>query len=349
LNAFKMSRALDQGAAAAVMTGDSQAVYKDIVKALSTTTSDLLEIEFLGKSHPLPPDCNFLLDGNSIAVPKLKLVQAFVVARQLFFKFLKDFKEDKFQDIQDATTVILLMDPEHITAANARKKMVQKYLTGSKAELEAVLRRELLVIDSLLTSHLHRHTKSPTLWGHRRWLLQISKSVGLSHDVQHDLTAVILVAAERHPKNYYAWHHMRWLLQSFHCGDSSPTSSGSDTSKVLSIVKDWCLRHPADTSGWSFFLFYLFSVEPSKDRRIEASSSIVGEVLSLATSFRWTHESVWVFLRTLVAAGEIMEDQKTSFFKTIEASITAQHENTKAKSILRSARDWCSEYSVSTR
>ena len=344
-----MSRALDQGAAAAVMTGDSRPVYKDIVKALNSTTSGLFEIEILGKSHPLPPGCNVLLDGNCIGVPKLKVVQAFVVARQLLFKLLKDFKEDNFQVIVDATSIMLLMDPEHITAANARKKIIQKCLAGSRAGLEAALSREFLLIDSLLTSRLHRHTKSPTLWGHRCWLLQVSKSIGLSHNVEQDLTAVILVAAERHPKNYYAWLHIRWVLQHSHSRDISHTSTGANSSRVFSIVKDWCLKHPSDTSGWSFLLFYLLCFEPSKDVRVEVSSSVVGEVLSLAATFRWTHESVWVFLRTLVATGDVTEDQRARFFKTIEASITAQPENSNAKSILVSAHDWCTEYSVCSR
>jgi len=337
-----MSRALDPGVAASIQGSNSQAAYNDIVKALNSNTSELLDIEFLGKSYPILPDCNVLLEENSVAVPKLKLVQAFVVARHLFFKCLEDFKEEKFQDICDATAVILLMDPEHLTAANARKKILQKYLTGSKTELEAALRRELWVIDSFLTSHLHRHTKSPTLWSHRRWLLDIFKSNGLQHDLQRDLTAVILVAAERHPKNYYAWLHMRWLLQTFHARDSG----AEDSSKILLTAKVWCLRHPADTSGWSYLLSHLSTVEPSKEVRIEANSSICKEVLGLARSFHWTHESLWVFLRTLVAVGEVVEDQRVSFFKTIKASIAAQPENSKARSILRTAHDWCAMYSV---
>lgn len=337
-----MSRALDPGVAASIQGNDSQAVYNDIVKALNSTTSDLLDIEFLGKSHPIPLDGNVLQEENSVAVPKLKLVQAFIAARRLFFDCLTDFNEEKFQDIRDATAVILLMDPEHLTAANTRKRIIQRHLTGPKAELEAALTRELFVIDSFLTSRLHRHTKSPTLWSHRRWLLEIFKSSEITHDIQRDLTAVILVAAARHPRNYYAWLHMRWLLETFHSIDSSSESS----SKILTAAKDWCLRHPADTSGWSFLLFYLFSIEPSKNARIEANSSVCKEVLGLATSFRWTHESVWVFLRTLVAAGEIEKSKRSSFFQTIEASIATQQKSSKGQVILKTARDWCTEYSV---
>jgi protein prenyltransferase alpha subunit repeat containing protein 1 len=342
-----MSRALDHGDAAAVLVSDPQAAYNDLIEALNSNTSEILEIEFLGRSHPLPPGCNVLVDGASIAIPKLKLIQAFVLARQIFFECLKDFKEANFEDIRNSTTIILLMDPEHITAANARKKIVQAFQAGSKSELEVALRRELLVIDSFLTSRLHRHTKSPTLWGHRRWLLQIFTSISLRHDMHRDLTSVVLVAAERHPRNYYAWLHMRWILQALQGRrNDSVRSLIYDQPKMISVVKNWCLRHPTDTSGWSFLLFCLFFLEASETSRVEANSSICKEVLGLARSFQWAHESVWVFLRTLVASGQIEEDQKASFFETIEAIIAAQAENSKAQTSLQAAREWCIDYIV---
>jgi protein prenyltransferase alpha subunit repeat containing protein 1 len=343
-----MSRALDSSAAASILATNPQAAYNDIVEALNSNTTDLLNIEFLGKGYPLPHDCNVLHDGVSIGVPKLKLVQAFIVARQLFFKCLKDFKRDKFQDIRNATAVILLMDPEHVTAANSRKKMIQQLRTDSEAELHGVLSRELLVIDSFLTSWLHRHTKSPTLWGHRRWLLQVLCSLNFPHDIERDLQKVVLVAAERHPRNYYAWLHLRWLVQNLQEQDDGNPGDPPvlDQSKILSVVKDWCLRHPSDTSGWSFLLFQLFSIELPKSVWAETYSSICREVLGIASSFQWTHESVWVFLRTLVASGKIQEEQRSSFFKTVEAAVAASHTDTKARKVLKTSFDWCLDYSV---
>jgi len=207
-----MSRALDSETSALLLYDDSLTSYNDIVAALCTDTEDLLEIEFLEKSHPLPPGCDVLIDGNSIAVPKVKLVKAFVVARKILFELVRECPEDKESDLRNATAVVLLMDPEHLTAANTRKKLVQK---NSRTHLEAALKKELRFLDSYLTSRLHRHTKSPTLWGHRRWLLEQWKLIQMEHDTHRDLESVVLVAAERHPKNYYAWSHMRWLVQNF--------------------------------------------------------------------------------------------------------------------------------------
>lgn len=335
-----MSRALDKITAATIQSGNLQAaVYDDLVKALSPTTTDLLEIEILGRSHQLPPGSHVLVDGCSVAVPKATLVQAFMVARDALFRYLPDLP-NRQQEIRNAAAVILLMDPEHITAANARKRVVQLYRTHPDPELEAELRRELWWVDSMLTARLHRHTKSPTLWGHRRWVLEVCRTAKMTRDIQQELTSVVLIAAERHPRNYYAWLHMRWLIQNVHaCPEDEPL----DGARLLSTVKSWCLRHPGDTASFSFLLFCLQDQELTSDEsRTEVSSSICKEVLDLAVSFKWVHESVWVFLRTLVASGVAAEERR-AFFEGIQTMINAGG-SAHAQSTLKAARDWCLAY-----
>ncbi|RDW60736.1 hypothetical protein BP6252_12119 [Coleophoma cylindrospora] len=328
-----MSRAVDQDVANSLKSGDPQIVYKDIVAALNSSTSDLMEVELLGKGHLLPEGHNILQDGHSIGVPKLKLVQAFVIARRIFFEGILHMTEDKLQSLQDASAVMLLMDPENLTAANARKRIVNMYQTRvSSTELEVILNRELLFTDSLLTSPLHRHTKSPTLWNHRRWLLELGQPLGKPRDVQRDLTAVILIAAERHPRNYYAWSHFRWLINSIDAHVPTPTP------ELTSAVRDWCLRHPGDISGWSALLFCL-SLEKDLPVGVNTRSSICDEVLGLASSFNWTHESVWVFLRTMVASGEVTEEQQIAFLQAIKTGIEAQAPGSRSRGILQASLD----------
>ena len=341
-----MSRALDLETNASIDTKDLQSVYHDIVTALCTKQEHLLEIEILGKSHPFPPGCNVLVDGNSIGIWKPKLVQAFIAARHTFFKYLRNCPEAREKDLRNATAVILLMDPEHLTAANTRKRLIQR---AAQVDLEDVLSQELLWVDGYLTSRLHRHTKSPTLWNHRRWLYRFWGSVGMKVDLRQDLDRVVLVAAERHPKNYYAWSHLRWLLKyhgSSTCEGASTNLKDSDQASVVGIVRDWSLRHPGDTSGFSFLLS-LFSVNGSSDGasnnfpgRVDALS-VCDAVLRLTVSFKWTHESIWVFLRTLVASGQVMEEQRDAFFQAIEI---VQKKHSEAQAVLQSARTWCLKY-----
>jgi hypothetical protein len=345
-----MSRALDIETIAALKIDGPKSVYDSLVEALSTRTEGLLEIEFLGKSHPLPPGCNVLVDGKNVAVPKSKLVQAFVVARRVLFTYVRNCPEDKEDELRDATTIILLMDPEHLTAANTRKRLIQKHQSCSKSQFQAILRHEMHFVDSYLTSRLHRHTKSPTLWGHRRWILETSKSAQMGCDIQETVESVILVAAERHPRNYYAWSHLRWLVEAFDdilCLEAlSGHPPAVEHAETIFIVKDWCLRHPADTSGCSFLLFCLL-LKASRDSRSTSErsaqrSTICKEALGRAVSFKWTHESVWVFLRTLVAAEGSVEGDVTEFQEAVRKILDCCSEGQAAT--VKAARDWFTKY-----
>ncbi|KAL2073176.1 hypothetical protein VTL71DRAFT_10500 [Oculimacula yallundae] len=342
-----MSRAIDPETVASFQLANLETVYKEIATALSTPTSgsELLEIEFLPKSHPLPPDCNVLVEGNNIAVTKVKLVQAFIVARQIFFKYIKECTEEKESDLRDATAVMLLLDPEHLTAANTRKRLILKYKNYPE-ELEELLRQELLFVDGYLTSRLHRHTKSPTLWGHRRWVLGEMETLGIERDVLQDLKSIVLVAAERHPRNYYAWSHMRWLVRTIADLPTRPirpecAKRRLDHHELISVVKDWCLKNPSDISGFSFLLFCLFSLGPlTTSARVELCSSVCADILKLAVSFKWTHESVWVFLRTAVASGSAKESIRTDFLEAIK-TITGSRPG--GKPALNAAKEWYEE------
>jgi protein prenyltransferase alpha subunit repeat containing protein 1 len=340
-----MSRALDPDTASSILTGTPLQVYEDIVKALCYNPSPaLFEVELLGNSHELPPGCSVLVDENYIGVPKKKLVQAFVIGRGIFFKGIEDFQHANHQDIRNATAVILLMDPENLTAANTRKRLIQACQKQSASELKKALKEELHWVDSMLTSRLHRHTKSPTLWDHRRWVVLVCQSVQIPEDLQRDLNEVVLVAAERHPRNYYAWLHMRWLLQNSYKDTTDIPVKRFDEASFLSIIQDWCLKHPSDTSGLSFLLFFLLQLPSSSKSRVETNSSVCKEVLRLSVSFQWNHESVWVFMRTLVASGQITPDQRTAFFQSIEGILGSQPEDSKSKLTLAAARDWCLRY-----
>ena len=338
LKRLVMSRALDIDSVPSVQEEVSQQVYHEIVQALCSNPSERLEIEFLGKSHIVPPGCNILVDGNYIGISKPKLIQAFIVARKLFFKYLRDINNSDDQGVRNTTAVMLLMDAENLTAANARKKLIQR--CKNFVDIESIIRKELIWVDGLLTSRLHRHTKSPTLWSHRRWLLDLGYSINMPFDIHSDLKEVILISAERHPRNYYAWQHLRWILLSSY-GDNSPKRKITlDNEKLISTILVWCTKHPSDTSGFSFLLFCLSTLPEGSRPRIEVCSSACKDVLALANSFQWLNESVWVFLRTLVASGVVSSDQKAYFYTSIRA-INASTEQAGSKRLLDNVEAWC--------
>ncbi|KAK0674460.1 hypothetical protein QBC41DRAFT_308736 [Cercophora samala] len=234
----------------------------------------------------------------------------------------------------DATFVILLFDPEHLTAANTRKRIIQAQLGGQDSNPREVLEREKRVIDSLLTSRLHRHTKSPVLWSHRRWLITQYAKYGLPVDVAGDIEKVVCVAGERHPRNYYAWCHARFLVN-----NTTTTTNDTDGVKLLEVVQTWCVQNHTDISGWSFLSFLL-----SLDKDAPESSRVIANVLELVDSLRLSNESVWVFLRTLAAAGVMREEAYARFLGIQEGMLEMETTPVEGKAVLRKAVEWCETY-----
>lgn len=303
-----MSRALDKGVKEALKHGNHEEIFNAIAGVLSSRRNELLEIEFLGMSHLLEDGIYFLRDGPAIAIPKLRLVQAFIFAQSILKKN-NGAHQTKRKLLLDATAVMLVMDPEHLTAANTRKRLLVETHTEDNVE------NEKYFIDSLLTSRLHRHTKSPTLWNHREWLLRWSTENNITNDADRDFTKVILVAAERHPRNYYAWSHARFLRKSKLIDD--PSKDTRRDIKWIQYTKKWCFSHHDDISGWTFLTVLL------KDNTAE-KQAIFDETLNLALSFHWRGESVWYFLRNLALTlsqehQERLENARASLCQCLEA------------------------------
>lgn len=316
-------------------------VYKDLCRVLSLPPAcGLLEIELLGKSHPLEPGVNFLQDENAVAIPKLRLVQAFFVARQVIQKHLASTSQSPESEVVAATSVVLLMDPEHLTAANIRKRAVLSGLERGD-EPASILHAEKQFVDSLLTARLHRHTKSPTLWSHRRWLIHRFAISGLDFDVRQDLTRVIFVSAERHPRNYYAWTHARWLVQ----GASHQHPEAELLAALADDVKEWCFKHHNDISGWMYLSFILLSIE-DEGARAKHCSSVLADTLGIVKSFRWTNESVWVFLRTMVAR-DFVGNELFESFRTLNKSLSSdigQNSHPASTGPLKAALQWSCQH-----
>lgn len=306
-----MSRALHKDTLLALGQGDPSAAFEAISSALTEfkgeTLEALLEIEILPRSHILEPNTFLLREENALAISKSALVQAFFVARKRFHGHHSGEQSPlTADDLLTITSVILVMDPEHLTAANSRKRLIM--MESNEALQLRLIRKDQYFVGSLLTSRLHRHTKSPTLWSHRRWLTETARSLGVQPDVGDDLKRIVMVAGERHPKNYYAWCHARWLT------DLIRENRRRDVLQdLLAATKSWCFRNHTDISGWSFMSFLLVKLGDI------ASSSILDETLKLAISLRWTNESIWVFIRTLAASGTLADSELMLFEESLES------------------------------
>ncbi|KAK7977548.1 hypothetical protein PG988_005038 [Apiospora saccharicola] len=301
----------------------------------------LLEIELLSSSHPLERGVHFLQDENAIAIPKLRLVQAFFVARQILSKHLLKPTAPPKRETVEATSVILLMDPEHLTAANTRKRAISSQLQPGSLPTQA-LHAELQFIDSLLTSRLHRHTKSPTLWSHRRWLIHSLGSLRPPELITSDLVNVVMVAAERHPKNYYAWSHARWLVDVSAKDRPLPLLSYKT---IVGDVKTWCYKHHDDISGWTYLQWLLVTIDDAEDRQKECSL-VLQDTLNIVQSFRWTNTSVWDFLQMLVVRKFVHHELFETFLCVndfLSSSATEDGGGSAASRTLIRARQWATQ------
>ncbi|KAK2027454.1 hypothetical protein LX32DRAFT_640937 [Colletotrichum zoysiae] len=326
-----MSRALDKHVIAALKKGDHQKIFDDISGLFVRQGDDRrLEIEILSPSHPLGPAEHLLRDENAVAVPKLRLAQAFLFARQIFQKKLAG-EVIGIDLLLAATSVMLLMDPEHLTASNTRKRLLLDAISAGDDARER-LAREKWFVDSLLTSRLHRHTKSPTLWSHRRWLMGQCRLAGLPVAVQQDIESIVMVAGERHPRNYYAWTHARWLTRTF-LGDADP----EELSSLIQSVKSWSFRHHVDVSGWSFLAHLMERLDGCGT---QTPLSVFEEALRLTESLRWCNESVWWFFRTVASRPAMEQTGREKLAAVQERLLVVKADDSTEVKVLKTAQHW---------
>jgi hypothetical protein len=290
--------------------------FQELARIFSSRENQVLEVEII------PPSlgATFLQDGCSVGITKKALVQAYTVARALFFKTLMPMSEDDLQSailtkvqstntVTAITEVMLLFDCEHLTACNWRKRRLCAAMAHSNAKdipnqtpaVTELLEAELTLMSSYQCSPLHRHTKSPTLWYHRLWVLRHllerrAWSTEAMLQLQRSELEIILRAGELHPKNYYAFSYMRQLnalLEQRMAG--KPDWKAEAALPIVNRTIEWCLANPRDISGWTFGIYELSRVP---DYTVRAHA--LEKVLSFSLGVGWEGESLWTFVHQAV-------------------------------------------------
>jgi hypothetical protein len=168
----------------------------------------------------------------------------------------------------------------------------------SLTNFQVALDQELLFLDSILTSPLHRQSKSPTLWYHRAWLrhYQSPGSSGRVNSISDELD-IVLKSGERHAMNYYAWQYARSLFS-----HETPLEDQL-LIEFADRVKTWCLAHPSDASAWSF-LSYLLRLLSS----FSASYPILRSIIDFVETTKWEKEALLMFLKDIKRQPELWID-----------------------------------------
>jgi protein prenyltransferase alpha subunit repeat containing protein 1 len=183
--------------------------------------------------------------------------------------------------LQSLSKIMLLFDSEHQMASNARKRLIQQKLLSADDELS--------FLNVIFTSPLPRHTKSPVLWFHRRFVLQhLTNRPSLQEEMD-----VIFKAGERHPKNYYAWTYARWGWETLW-----PESQWG-LPQLAYGIRAWCMAHVGDISGWAFFLWFCGSERAWRENleRLDSPVKVVEKVVQMGRRVTPGHEAMWAFVR----------------------------------------------------
>jgi protein prenyltransferase alpha subunit repeat containing protein 1 len=199
-----------------------------------------------------------------------------------------------------SSAVILLANPAHATALNARKRLlVQKILDGS---------HELKFI-GLLLAGVKDAAKQDGLWHHRRWLLRrmypaVDPSLCFSTPPAALWTNeldLINQACEIYPRNYHAWTHRTLCMQAAaSSANSLPIVRGD-----IEFTSQWIERHISDASAAHHLCtLIVYVARHSSDSRHQeltgGSSRAITHALGLVRAYP-EHEALWTYLRATLA------------------------------------------------
>ncbi|KAG5647108.1 hypothetical protein DXG03_001479 [Asterophora parasitica] len=284
-----------------------------------------------GASSKRPtPDFPFLYSDGNLGIPKKVLYKLYLTAISLF-KSSRAVPELCII----SSSIILLVNPAHQTALNARKRLVLNGDLDPERELEFI---EVLFRGSSDCA------KQSILWDHRRWLfrrlytarltfhsgeqLEHSPRWTTSADLQplpdippeaivHELS-IIRKSCESYPRNYQAWAHWHFIIDIVYAQLFNVNSqSESDVllrGVYLGLLKDefdaltdWITYHVSDHSA----VFRLCGLgrlfEDLGSRFPEApippdvdAASLVAHAVSLIKAYP-NHEALWLYLRESAA------------------------------------------------
>lgn len=177
-----------------------------------------VSIEFHSSSDPNPP---LLTDGANIAIAKQFLIKAFVSANATFTSFLQHSPDPLLWSVVDAKTlldaslIMLLAGAENLTAINTRRKIIIRFFDGLSLAAVVTPEEEVRFLDGVLTSQLAKHNKSPSLWYHRRWLVErygvgVLGEYGLAGEMR-----IVEKSGEVHLGNYHVRNRLLRVNHTF--------------------------------------------------------------------------------------------------------------------------------------
>ncbi|KIK90761.1 hypothetical protein PAXRUDRAFT_151179 [Paxillus rubicundulus Ve08.2h10] len=299
----------------------------------------------------------FLFLSNNLGIPQKVLHQAYIHAVGVF-KEVRKLSTRPSQEIQGkdnpaavqiligSSSVLILANPSHQTALNARKLLVKKKLIDP--------RTELCFIASLLSSqHCAKHAE---LWYHRRWLLsyeahetwppaRLPAGVGETRrdllfasqtDLQQEL-GLLSHACEVYPRNYFAWTHrlscVRSLLSNHLTNPSKDPNFVVILRREIDGIKRWIEHHVSDYSAVHYILTLSRDVLQCKSLFLEEvidKEGMLAHAIALVREYPG-HEALWLYARIApLIFGTREGEQIEQFVESFVRPLASQNSTTSA-------------------
>ena len=223
-------------------------VYEELQSILNDATKHPLEIEIL-ESRP-DFGSGILYEPGAVGILRGDVLLSYLLTYRRWHELLAAYEANDATnhipnpELHALTLIVLLLHPEYLTAANIRKS----YLQAKYQENEALIADELLILRSFLTSPLPKHTKSPTLWSHRYWIISTFTSSNFPNDIDlmsqgflKEELKVVLKSGDRHHANYHAFDYGRRFVRlaiSLQSKDSEEESEESEKQEAEQSEKE---------------------------------------------------------------------------------------------------------------
>ncbi|KAJ7076834.1 hypothetical protein B0H15DRAFT_790135, partial [Mycena belliarum] len=271
-----------------------------------------IEQWFTGPGQP-SAEFPFLHSDDHLGVPQKNLYR-------LYLSALSDMKT------AESSAVILLANPAHQTALNARKRLILAGTLSLQAEID---------FSGRLLASSNAASKEAIVWAHRRWIFgqlyprrSFPEIAPAAVEAEFEL---ISRCCEACPRNYHAWSHHHFIVECIHVSlrESHPTDTPYLALFVGELVKlrRWVESHVSDYSAMHQ-LCTMIARLLSDD--LPGYSSTFGEwggagthfehALSLVIAYP-SHESLWAYLRAVVRLAPSLAASAISFTAPLDGPL----------------------------
>ncbi|AMD21813.1 HFL043Cp [Eremothecium sinecaudum] len=266
---------------------------------------------------------------------------------------LLDHNSNLELDVYLGTIGLLFTTFENRTILNLHESLFLDMVNSIDGDKS--LRKEIRLVEALLSSNLSKLNKSSSLWLWYKKLVVLQREKNFNSEIQ--VVKTCLASAELHPSNYYSWNMLRWYC------DIVREENNRD--HIFHNIRKFAFSHLKDISAWEMLShFYLgnWDYNASEYRRLAVRFNIhhcdklgiqgEGEditckistlITTLADYIDLCEVSEWPPYLTLYKLISITKPQSFEYLKKWEAQVqpypNSEGRNNHVNDILRLSKD----------